>query len=234
MATRKELLYAVRERYKGQSRESKSKIIDEFVAVTGYHRKHALRLLNQSEKLPPERVGRRIYDEAVREALILLWEAADRICGKRLKAVLPGLIESMERHGHLDLDPELRHRLMTVSAATIDRLLAPTREKGERRRRRGGAQSSIRKQVPIRTFGDWKDPKPGFFEGDLVAHCGGKMAGSFVHTFTVTDIASGWTENIPLLVREQGLVIEALDVFRKTPTHSAQRAGHRQRQRFHQ
>lgn len=215
MATRRELLSAVKERYRRENRKGKSRIIDEFVAVTGYHRKHALRLLNQSEKEPSERVGRRIYDEAVREALILLWETADRICGKRLKAALLRLIESMERHGYLDLDSELRNRLMTISAATIDRLLAPVREKGGRRRRRGGAQSSIRKQVPIRTFGDWKDPKPGFFEGDLVAHCGGTMAGSFVHTFTLTDIASGWTENIPLLVREQGLVTEALDVFRK-------------------
>ena len=123
MATRKELLGAVRERYKRQNREGKSKIIDEFVAVTGYHRKHALRLSNQSEKVLSERVGQRIYDEAVREALILLWETVDRICGKRLKAALPGLIESMERHGHLDLDSELRDRLLMVSAATIDRLL---------------------------------------------------------------------------------------------------------------
>ncbi len=217
MSTRKELLRAIRERYAGKGRVEKSRIIDEFVAVTGYHRKHALRLLNQGEpEQCPERVGRRIYDEAVRAALIVVWETADRICGKRLKAALPSFVESMERHGHLDLDKEVRRRLLTVSAATIDRLLAPIRDKAGKRQRRRVASSAIRKQVPVRTFGDWGDPIPGYFEGDLVAHCGGVMAGSFVHSFVLTDIASGWTDGLPLLVREQGLVTEALDVFRVT------------------
>ena len=216
MATRREILSATRQRYAGKSRREKSRILDEFVGVTGYHRKHALRLLNQAENEPGEsrRIGRRIYDEAVREALIVVWETADRICGKRLRAALPSLVESMERHGHLCLDDEVRRCLLAVSAATIDRLLAPVRNEAGRRRRRGGAVSAIRKKVPVRTFGDWDDPSPGYFEGDLVAHCGGSMAGSFVHTFTLTDIASGWTEGLPLLVREQGLVTEALDAFR--------------------
>lgn len=216
MATRRELLRAVRERYVGAGRGEKSRILDEFVAVTGYHRKHALRLLNQAEAQPsrPERVGRRVYDEAVRAALIVVWETADRICGKRLKAALPSLVDAMERHGHLCLDDEVRQRLLRVSAATIDRLLSPIREKASRRRRRRVASNAIRRQVPVRTFADWGDPMPGYFEADLVAHCGGSMAGSFLHTFVVTDIASGWTEGLPLLVREQGLVAEALDAFR--------------------
>lgn len=214
MATRKELLEAIKNRYRGESRGEKSKILDEFVAVTGYHRKHALRLLNQADDQPskPGRVGRRIYDEAVRSALLIVWETADRICSKRLKAVLPRFLESMERHGHLCLDEAVRQRLLAVSASTIDRLLAPIRKKTGQKRR-GGISSSIRRQVPVRTFGDWGDPAPGYFEADLVAHCGGSMAGSFVHSFVLTDIASGWTDVVPLLVREQGLVTEALDAF---------------------
>ncbi len=216
MAARREVLRVVRERYVGKSRSEKSRILDEFVAVTGYHRKHALRLLNQDADLEarPERIGRRIYDEAVLAALVIVWETADRICGKRLKAVLPSLVKSMERHGHLCLDEEVRRLLLAASASTIDRLLAPIREASGRRKRRSGTSSAIRKQVPVRTFGDWGDPIPGYFEGDLVAHCGGSLAGSFVHTFTLTDIASGWTEGLPLLVRERGLVTEALDAFR--------------------
>ncbi len=215
MATRREGLRVVRERYVGKSRGEKSRLLDALVAVSGYHRKHATRLLNQEEDEVdrPPRVGRRIYDEAVREALIIVWETADRICGKRLKAALPNLVEAMERHGHLCLDGEVRRLLLAVSAATIDRLLAPIREEAGRRKRRTGATSAIRRKVPVRTFGDWGDPSPGFFEGDLVAHCGGSMAGSFVHTFVLTDIATGWTEGLPLLVREQGLVTEALDAF---------------------
>lgn len=149
------------------------------------------------------RVGRRIYDEAVRQALVVVWETADRICGKWLKAVLPSLVESMERHGHLRLDEEVKRRLLAVSAATIDRLLAPVRDEVGAKRRRHRPNTAIQRRVPIRTFGDWGDPAPGFFEADLVAHCGGVMAGSFVHTLVVTDIASGWTDGLPLLVREQ-------------------------------
>lgn len=216
MATRSELIRVVKERYAGKSRREKSRILDEFVAVTGYHRKHALRLLNGrgGEGESRGRVGRRIYDEAVRQALVVVWETADRICGKRLKAVLPSLVESMERHGHLRLDEEVKRRLLAASAATIDRLLAPVRDEVGAKRRRRRPNTAIQRRVPIRTFGDWGDPTPGFFEADLVAHCGGAMAGSFVHTLVVTDIASGWTDGLPLLVREQGLVTEALDAFR--------------------
>ena len=160
---------------------------------------------------------KRIYNEAVRQALGLLWEAADRICGKRLKALLPVLIESMERHGHLRLDPVVRSALLDVSAATIDRLLRPIREtSGRGRRRRWGMGSAIKQSVPVRTFADWGDPPPGYCEADLVEHCGGvKHEGNFVHTLTLTDIHSGWTECAALVVREQTLVVEGISMIRR-------------------
>ena len=104
-----ELTAAIRQRYARSSKQEKARILDEFVQMTGYHRKHAIRLLGSSGQHTAVTCprGRRIYDEAVKEALIILWEAADRICGKRLKAVLPVFIETMERNGHLDLDPEV-------------------------------------------------------------------------------------------------------------------------------
>ena len=128
---KQELLATIRDRYRASSKQDKGRILDEFIAVTGHHRKHGIRLLGQSgddgEQQPAVKKGRRIYDEAVRQALIVVWEAADRICGKRLKAALPHLVESMERHGHLDLDPGVRQRLLAASAATLDRLLQPIR-----------------------------------------------------------------------------------------------------------
>ena len=112
MATRKELIERVGKRYRTSSRMEKRKILEEFVRLTGYHRKHAIRVLNCSAVRPAEKRRReRIYDEAVRQALIVLWEAADRICSKRLKAALPLLIVAMERHGHLALDAGVRRRL---------------------------------------------------------------------------------------------------------------------------
>src|ERR1700726_4740585 len=111
----------------------------EFAAVTGFHRKHAMRLLRagQVTRRCGRRPGRRIYDEAVREALIVIWEASDRICGKRLRPLLPILVEAMERHGHLQLVPEVRTRLLAISAATIDRALRDIRQQaGTAKRRR--------------------------------------------------------------------------------------------------
>ena len=214
MTTRKELTEALRARYRSSPLDERIKILDEFVALTGYHRKHAIRVLGEEAagaKATPAR--NRLYDEAVRQALTMLWEAADRICGKRLKALIPTLVDAMERHGHLDLDPVIRVKILQVSAATIDRALAPAREHidGQRKRRKG-IGAAIRRSIPVRTFADWRDPPPGFFEIDMVEHCGGvKTDGDFVHTLTLTDIASGWTECVSMRMRNQMLVIEALD-----------------------
>ncbi len=216
MTTRRELKQAVGERYRAAGRWERRQILDEFTRVTGYHRKHALRVLHRPFVPRPARPRKRIYDEAVRQALALLWEAADRICGKRLKALLPILIESMERHGHLRLDPVVRSGLLDVSAATIDRLLRPVREaSGRTRRRRWGLGSAIRQSVPVRTFDDWGEPPPGYCEADLVEHCGGEHQGSFAHSLTLTDIHSGWTECAALVVREQTLVVEGISLIRR-------------------
>src|ERR1700712_593909 len=214
MTTRKELVAALRLRYGSAPFNERIKILDEFVALTGYHRKHAIRLLReQPGTVKGTRERNRLYDEAVREALTLLWEASDRVCGKRLKALIPKLVDAMERHGHLDLDPVIKAKLLEVSAATIDRMLANARLQidGQRKRRKG-VGSAIRRSVPVRTFADWRDPPPGFFEIDMVEHCGGsKTDGEFVHTLTLTDIASGWTECVAMGTRNQILVIEAFE-----------------------
>jgi len=217
MVTRRELKQAVRERYRVAERWERRQILNEFTRVTGYHRKHALRVLHRPLVTGSARLRKRIYDEAVRQALARLWEAADRICGKRLKVLLPVLIESMERHGHLRLNPVVRSALLDISAATIDRLLRSVREAGggTRRRRRWGVGSAIRQSVPVRTFNDWGEPPPGYCEADLVEHCGGVHEGSFVHSLTVTDIHSGWTECAALVVREQTLVVEGISLIRR-------------------
>ena len=214
LATKTEVLGAVRNRYREASKKDKGRMLDEFVAIAGCHRKHAVRLMCQSEDAAVRTVpkGRRIYDEAVRQALIVVWEASDRICGKRLKAALPSMVESLERHGHLELDPDVRDRLLSASAATLDRLLKPIREQAGSRRKRS-RKRKFGGVIPVRTFSDWNEPEPGYLEIDLVAHCGGTMAGSFIHSFVVTDVCSGWTEAIPLLAREQSLVVEGLEAI---------------------
>lgn len=217
MGTRDELLKAVALRYRSSTRAEKGRILTEFAEISGYHRKHAERLLRSDDVVVRSRPRpeRRVYDDAVRVALVVLWEAADRICGKRLKPLIPLLIPAMERNGHLALDETVRTRLLEISAASIDRVLAPVRMASSgSRRRRNGHSSAVRRSVPMRTYADWNDPAPGFMEADLVAHSGPSASGSFVQTLTLTDVATGWTECAPLLFREQRLLGEVMTAMR--------------------
>jgi hypothetical protein len=209
-----EVLGALHERYQQALKKEKTRILDEFVAVTGCHRKHGIRLLAGTRLAAADfpAVGRRTYDEAVREALVVLWEAADRICGKRLKAILPSLVLALETHGHLALDPTVRQRLLSISAATIDRLLTAIRSKASHRKKRK-TQTKPSKQVPIRTFADWNEPLPGYLEIDFVSHGGNSVQGIFLWSLVATDVCSGWTEAVPLVAREQTLVTEGLEVM---------------------
>lgn len=218
MTTRRELIEAAGERYRRAGRQEKQQILNEFLKLTCYHRKHAIRVLRREVQRPKTKPGpHRRYNDEVRAALITLWEAADRICGKRLKAVMPTLMESMSRFGHLSVTDDVREMLGSVSAATIDRLLREVREQafGGQRKRAGGVGNAIRRLVPIRTFADWNDPLPGYLEIDFVEHCGGtKVDGDFVHTLVMTDIATGWTECLAMPFRNHAFVIELVERVR--------------------
>jgi len=141
--------------------------------------------------------------------------------------LFPILVPALERNGHLTLNTEIRPKLLNMSAATIDRLLRDIRTVASNRRRRQ-LPTALRRSVPIRTFADWNDPIPGFMEIDLVSHCGDVAAGSFAHTLTLTDIASGWTECLPLLFRDSNLIVEPSTV---APEPAIPPRRHRYRQR---
>jgi hypothetical protein len=133
-----------------------------FVSVSG---KHAMRLLRagRTHQRSGRRPARRLYNEALREALIVLWEASDRVCGKRLRALVPILVEAIERHGHLQLTAEVRTGLQTMSAATIDRALRQAREpRAGGQRRHAPPSAAVRRSVAVRTFDGWDDPPPRF------------------------------------------------------------------------
>ncbi len=216
---RRDLVRVVSARYRHASKQDRQRILDQFVAITGYHRKHSIRLLNSTAELvAPRRTTRfRVYDEAVKQALIVLWEASDRICGKRLKALLPLLVPALERHGHLHLDEGVREKLLSASAATIDRLLGEAKV-GVRGSTRPKARekTATQRQVAIRTFVGWKDERPGYVEVDLVSHSGPEASGSFVNTLVLTDVCSGWIECSALVVRGGTLVVDALEQFRNS------------------
>lgn len=217
MSTRVEVIEATRTRYEAGTRAEKQRILDEFVEVSGYHRKYAIQLLGHARSRGPssQKSDRRRYTDADREALIVVWEAADRICGKRLKAALPVLVPAMENAGHLDIAAEVRTRLLTMSAATIDRLLKDVREHAGRGRRRTAAPA-VAKDISLRTHAGWEDvTQPGWLEVDMVSHSGPSADGSFSQTLVATDIVTGWTEYVPLPVRESRLIVEALKAITK-------------------
>jgi len=212
---RAELADVIRRRYRSAEGSEKRRILGEFIATTGYHEKSAIRVLNGSAA-PKRRQTRHrpsLYDEAARAALIVLWEASDRVCGKRLSPLLPILLPALERHGHLKLKPDIRSKVLAMSAATIDRLLRVPRNAIRPRKPRRPAPEP-RRRVPLRTFADWNTPQPGCMEMDLVAHCGDVNRGSYINSLVLTDIASGWTEAAPIIVREGNLVVETLDRVR--------------------
>ena len=214
MGARREVLLAVAERYRSAGRVEKGRILDALYRTTGWHRKHAVRALRRqavdnSAQTQRERKPR--YGATIKDALTALWEASDRVCGKRLVVMIPSLLPALQQHGRLQLGGSERAQLLAVSAATIDRMLSDVKVAAAGgRRRRAGFYSAIRREVPIRTFNDWKDPAPGFCEVDMVAHGGTSVAGSFIQTLTMVDVATGWTECLPLVNRDGSLVVEVI------------------------
>lgn len=214
LESRRELLAVVAPRYRGAKLAERRRILDEFVASTGYHRKYALSLLNHpltKASGPKKRQRSRRYPFAVQQALIRCWRASNGICSKRLIPYLPELVAVLERVGELHLDESTKRQLLAMSAATADRLL-----RAERQRNHLHGLSTTKPgtlltdAVPIRTFADWDDAEPGFTEIDLVAHCGSIAKGDYLYTLTVTDISTGWTECLAVRNRGQQAVFQAI------------------------
>lgn len=213
-AAKRQLAMQVAPRYRESSHAQKSAILDEFVAATGYARKYAIRLLTNPTSPPPAAIKRpraRLYGAEVSEALVVAWRAANGICSKRLVPFLPELVPVLERHGHLVVTGEVRRQLLALSPATADRLLRSFRQRdGMRGISTTKPGALLKRQIPIRTFAEWDDARPGFLEADLVAHCGHSTEGVFLHSLVLTDVATCWVECLPLLHRSQHAVKQAL------------------------
>ena len=222
MTERKAVVRQMAARYRRATKKDKGRLLDELVALTGYSRWYAVGLLGgpvtKADVAPKRRVARvreRLYDAPVLDALRRIWGIMDCICGKRLAAVLPETIAALERAGELRLDANTRRKLQTISAASIDRLLRPERQRLSLRGRSLTKPGTLLKhQIPVRTFAEWDHATPGFVEIDLVGHDGGMGSGEFCQSLNVTDVASGWTEAQAVLNKAQVWVFEALQDIR--------------------
>jgi hypothetical protein len=220
LKSKNELLEVVRPRYLKASKSEKQKILDEFTAATGYHRKHAIRVLKnkvqaQNRLRGKGRSYRRLYQGEVVQALEQIWEIYGRICSKRLQPFLPEAIRVLERYQEIELSEETKGLLLKISSASMDRCLRPSRIQTRHGLSTTKPGSLLKNLIPIRTFTEWDEERPGFLEIDLVAHCGNTVEGQFLCTLTCTDLCTGWTEVIGLLHRSQEAVSEALRQVRQ-------------------
>ena len=215
-----ELLEAVQPRYLKANKAEKQKILDEFTNATGYHRKHAIRVLKN--KVQVQNMLRRktktyktIYRGEVVQALELIWEIYGRICSKRLQPFLPEAIRVLERCKEIELSKDTKDLLLKISSASIDRCLRPVRIKSPHGLSTTKPGSLLKSLIPVRTFTEWDEERPGFMEIDLVAHCGNTTEGQYLNTLTCTDISTGWTDVTALLHRSQQAVSEAIQRMRQ-------------------
>lgn len=230
MKERQSLVRVNAGRYQRASKKEKRQILKEFVESTGYHRTYASYLLSRHGKrvlVGPKTtivgdIRKRVrkkrepeYGAEVVKALRQIWMILDLICGKRLKTALPEVVPKLERWSELKVSGEVREKLLRMSASTIDRLLKSERKRMELKSRSGTKPGTLLKhQVPIRTFSEWDESKPGFLEIDLVSHGGGDEQGDFCQTLSATDVYSAWTETEAVQNKAQVWVFEGLTRIR--------------------
>jgi hypothetical protein len=193
----REYAQAIRDRYRKAKKEEKTKILDEFTKTAGLHRKAVIRLLNRDKKpLVLRRRGRpQKYSHEIVAALRTAWEAEDYLCSKRLHPFLPELVKVLRKNGESKMTAAVEAQLCSMSPSTIDRRLRPFRRQGRRHSFSTTRPGSLLKNsIPIRTFADWEENRPGYLEADLVAHCGESVEGFYLNTLMAVDVASGWSE----------------------------------------
>lgn len=230
MKDKRKIAKEIAERYQKARKKEKSIILNEFVALTGYNRTYASYLLSSHFKkvkvnkhtvlkadvgLKIKRQRKSPY-EGVKKTLIRIWEIWGCPCGKRLKPILPEAVRKLKAFHEIVIDKETETKLTKISASTIDRLL---REEKRKHRIKGKSHTKpgtlLKNQIPIRTFSEWNEKRPGFFEIDLVGHEGGNPRGEFIQTLVAVDIHTGWTEIFAVRNKAQRWVFEAIDQMRK-------------------
>jgi hypothetical protein len=231
MKEKKKAVVILAPRYQKARKKQKGKMLDEFIALTGYCRTHASYVLNMHGKRKRiskktviqadvrksgHRGRKKTYTDDVKKALIKIWYIMDCICGKRLAPVMGPIVQKLEDFDEITIAEDTRAKLTGMSASTIDRMIAGERRKQTIKGRSNTKPGTLLKhKIPIRTFSDWDEQRPGFAEIDLVGHDGGNVKGEYMQTLDVTDVCTAWTETEAVKNKAQVWVFEALQKIRK-------------------
>ncbi len=208
-----EIIKHYRTQYRRATKSDKSRIINTIAESTRYSRKHIIHALNEDVEVPKQITrDRGSRYEAIIEPLEKIWAISNFLCGKRLEPFIPELVDSLKRHNEISLTQEEEALLLSISSATIDRLLIPARKglvlKGRSTTKPG---TLLKHKIAIRTFADWDENQPGFLEIDLVAHCGSNARGEYINTLDMTDVATGWTVCAAFMGRSERFCVEAIE-----------------------
>lgn len=220
LKSKRELVEVVRPRYLKASKLEKQKMLDEFSSATGYHRKYAIRVLKNQRQIQNHLKGKTgtykaVYRGEVVQVLEQIWEIYGQICSKRLQPILPEAVKVLERCQEIHLSHDTKELLLKISSASIDRCLHPMRVQLRHGLSTTKPGSLLKSLIPVRTFTEWDEERPGFMEIDLVAHCGNSTDGQYLNTLTCTDLSTGWTDVTALLHRSQEAVSEAIQGLRQ-------------------
>lgn len=208
--SKREYLIELKKKYHKASHKRKTQLLDDFCEFCGYHRKAALRLVNKplSGKWKRYKTRKKYYDQGVIDALLILWRATDEICGERFQPFIKELLKKMVECGEIQVTEEVKTKLLEISLGMVKKILAhqkhisTTKIKGTTR-----PGTLLKHQIAIR-YGPWDEVDPGFFEMDTVAHCGETVAGDFIYSLDLIDIATGWNEQAAIWGKGERATLE--------------------------
>jgi hypothetical protein len=215
--SKREYLVEVKKKYWKAKKSHKTQLLNDFCCFTKYHRKYALELLNKPlpKKWKRYKPRKKIYDQPVIDALKILWQAADEVCGERLHPFIPDLLEKLIVCNRINVSDEIKEKLLKISMGSVKKILSK-----ELRRsliRIGGTTrpgSLLKHEIAIR-YGRWEETDPGWFETDTVAHCGDTVAGQFIYSLDLVDISTGWSEQGAIMGKGERATVNRMDQIRK-------------------
>lgn len=214
--SRTEYMAVLRVRYKTAGKQEKGRLLGDAVQVTGMHRKALIRLLkNPPSKRHTPRTGQSIYTAETKRAVRDLWHAGGEICAERLHPFMPDLLDRLVTCGELMVSAETDAQLRKISLATVKRIVAQAKRRSTVRI--GGTTkpgSLLKAQITVR-YGRWNETSPGWCETDTVAHCGETLAGTFIYSLNLVDVATSWSEQVAIMGKGERACVAGLDAARQ-------------------